>query len=80
MRISAVCAGRNFIVKSVQRLGQCSANAVFEHDGVVIQIARIRVPEPVAEYLQSEEIELLLTYRALQMAKDFARVEGLGSN
>jgi len=80
LRVSAVCTGQKFRLKSLQRLGTCSANMVFEHEEGVIQIARIRAPEPVVEYLEPEEIELLLTYRALREAKAFARGAGLGAN
>jgi len=80
MRVAGVCAGRNFIVKSVSRLGICSANVVFEHGDSLVQIARVRVPELLAEHLRPDEIELLMTYRALQMAKDFSNSNLLGPN
>lgn len=80
LRISAVCTGQKFILKSLKRLGACAANVVFEHEGGVVQIARIRVPEPIAEYIEPEEVEMLLTYRALREGKAFARGRGLGAN
>lgn len=76
MRIQAVCAGQSFIVQTVQRQGTCAANVVFEHHGGITQIARIRVPEPLTEYIDAGEIELLLTYRALRAAKTFRRDVG----
>lgn len=73
MRIQAVCAGQSFAVRNIHRQGACAANVVFDHQCGMTQIARVRVPEPLTEYLETDEIELLMTYRALRAAKTFRR-------